>query len=95
MKPKFAVVTSIDDSDRPSFGEVKSIYLESDFVVWLELGELETVTFDSHFHSWVVIRTDKKSLTKFSDLLCIQVLPIRPVRHSTDLMLHVTLKFSP
>ena len=32
---------------------------------------------------------------KGSDLLCIQVLPMRPVRHSTDLLLHITLKFAP
>lgn len=95
MKPKVAVITSINDSEQPSFGEVKNIYLGSGSTVWLELGELETVAFDSHFHSWVVLRTDISSLIKFTDLLCTQVLPMRPVRHSTDLMLHVTLKFSP
>lgn len=95
MKPKVAVISSLNDSEQPSFGEVKNMYVGKDSVVWLELGELETVVFDFHFHSWIVQRADKSSLVKFSDLACTQVLPLRPVRHSTDLHLHVTLKFSP
>lgn len=95
VKPKVVVITDLDDCERPSFGEVRNIFVENDSVVWLELEKLETVVFDSHFHSWVVKRTDTSSLVKFSDLVCIQVLPIRPVRNSTDLLLHITLKYSP
>ena len=94
MKPKVAAITNLDDCEQPSFGEIRSIFVHGS-VVWLDLEKLETVVFDSHFHSWLVKRTDTSSLVKFSDLVCIQVLTIRPARNSTDLLLHITLKYSP
>ncbi len=96
MKPKLALIRSVNDCEQPSFGEVQNIYVRSgSAIVWLDLGELETITFDSHLHSWTVRRTDNSLLVKFSDLACTQILPIRPVRHTNDLLLHVTLKFAP
>ena len=95
MKTKVAVIISINDCEQPTFGEVQNIYVGNGSVVWLDLGKLETVAFDDHFHSWVVHRTDHSLLVKFVDLEFTQVLPMRPVRHSTDLLHHVTLKFAP
>ena len=64
VKPKIAVIRSVTDCEQPLFGEVKNIYVGKGSVVLLDLGQLETVQFDSHFHSWIVRRTEHSSLVK-------------------------------
>ncbi len=95
VKPGVAVITNIDDSDKPSFSEVVNIFPSAASVIWIGLRELLVVDFHSHFHSWVVKRTEIVSLKMFKELASMQVLPVRPARFDADLLLYITLKYSP
>ena len=95
VKPGVAVITSIDDSERPSFSEVVDIFPTGTSAVWLGLRELQMIDFHTHFHSWAVKRTDSLSLKTFHELASMQVLPMRPARFNADLLLNITLKHSP
>ena len=89
------MITNIDDSDEPTFSEVVNIFATATSTVWLGLRDLQTVDYHSHFHSWAVKRTDSLSLKMFRKLKSMQVLPMRPARFNADLLLHITLKYSP
>ena len=94
IKPKGVVVKSIDDCEQPSFGEVEDIFVDCSTVL-LVLRELQSIEYDSHFHSWAVRRTDITVLMNFKDLASTQVLILRHARHNNDLLFHITLKYAP
>lgn len=80
MKQGVAVITSIDDSEKPSFGEVVDIFPTGTSTVWFGLRELQLIEFQAHFHTWAVKRTDSLSLKTSEELASMQVLPVRPAR---------------
>ena len=57
VKPGVAVITNIDDSEKPSFSEVVDIFTTETSAVFLGLRELQVVDFHTHFHSWAVKKT--------------------------------------
>ena len=95
VKPGVAVITNIDDSEKPSFSEVVDIFTTETSAVFLGLRELQVVDFHTHFHSWAVKKTDCYSLKLFRDLDSTQVIPVRPARFDADPLLYITMKYSP
>ena len=89
------MITSVDDSEDPSFCEVSDIFVINGHAIWLGLLQLDVVEFSSHYNSWIVKKSKRKLLKLFNDLPTRQILPLRPARNPTDYAYFITLKYAP
>jgi len=93
LKPGRAIITSTNDDTHLQFARIEEIFVHhSKLIVGLQI--LSVVEFYDHYHSWVVVPTQKLSTLYVKDLPSRQVLTLRPVRGTHWNQFFITLKYA-